>query len=772
MVKARTSKKPTAKELAVFRADLERVLEQAGAQRTPGKAWEWQLETKAGPLQITVYDSWIATRFDDVAAATKLLGRSGVSPVNGYTGKWNHHFISDMGPVAVNNFRMTLDRVLPKRNPTKKSGSCKCKTPNNPLEKQYHQHVAKAQVAIATGDERAAMTHKRHAEKALQTALRSAAPMAKNPTGRRAFPMNDSGALAFAHDLSEALRGQTATMAPSRSNDDKAAAQFFVPFDNGRGGNWVFVTADPGQNRWIVDLGVSAEASGHPQFVALSLLPQRAAYDKALSSLRRELSRIDMKNTRRNNPATAGAQQVSLFDMPKRNPTEQGWVSFEDFDWVVIAKLLDGELIKIQRINMMGKSRAHAAIIRMEKGPFAGKTISISDNGGEVNISSADRPAGLARSESFFGTPIVEFSVPYTSDRGKVGDVTLTYRIDAALKGDPIDYALFLDGEEPVHRLQPPEVRRYFEETKKASPHYDDAQAWAVAWSRYCKHTQPSSPHCNKGRFQYFPIKGGKGSEGYGKIRAKQIALTVAEGPVEMSGTTVVLEASKGVDIWKAANEVLKQWARRLVPADSKGYWKQDFVITFADGFEYRGRYDLTRADIVTADLSKHVSSSVVYASGLATPEDDEDAKRYQTFLQFIGKEKQEQARKFVETYDFGPSFELQTSPARGELSLVKPPTPQSKTTSKGREVSIDSPAFQHFMRRSQDSLNRLRIGSATRKLEAQDLKRYIRVFVVDGASQRSAWAFVDKNSGTVFNAASWKAPAKTTRGNIFDADV
>jgi hypothetical protein len=33
----------------------------------------------------------------------------------------------------------------------------------------------------------------------------------------------------------------------------------------------------------------------------------------------------------------------------------------------------------------------------------------------------------------------------------------------------------------------------------------------------------------------------------------------------------------------------------------------------------------------------------------------------------------------------------------------------------------------------------------------------------------RSAWAFVDKTTGDVLKAASWKKPAKHARGNIFD---
>ena len=43
--------------------------------------------------------------------------------------------------------------------------------------------------------------------------------------------------------------------------------------------------------------------------------------------------------------------------------------------------------------------------------------------------------------------------------------------------------------------------------------------------------------------------------------------------------------------------------------------------------------------------------------------------------------------------------------------------------------------------------------------------KRYIRI-----TCDRSVHAFVDKTNGDVLKPASWKAPAKHARGNIFDA--
>jgi len=50
--------------------------------------------------------------------------------------------------------------------------------------------------------------------------------------------------------------------------------------------------------------------------------------------------------------------------------------------------------------------------------------------------------------------------------------------------------------------------------------------------------------------------------------------------------------------------------------------------------------------------------------------------------------------------------------------------------------------------------------------------KRYIKVIRVDnGGTAKSSYCFVDKASGDILKAASWAAPAKGARGNIFSAD-
>jgi hypothetical protein len=57
--------------------------------------------------------------------------------------------------------------------------------------------------------------------------------------------------------------------------------------------------------------------------------------------------------------------------------------------------------------------------------------------------------------------------------------------------------------------------------------------------------------------------------------------------------------------------------------------------------------------------------------------------------------------------------------------------------------------------------------------VEAEELSRYVRIARVERASgqviSRSAYAFIDKQTGDVLKPSSWKAPAKHVRGNIND---
>lgn len=47
-----------------------------------------------------------------------------------------------------------------------------------------------------------------------------------------------------------------------------------------------------------------------------------------------------------------------------------------------------------------------------------------------------------------------------------------------------------------VARDVPKDVERYVKEVKEKNPGYSDEQAWATAWTIYCEHKNPGSPHC------------------------------------------------------------------------------------------------------------------------------------------------------------------------------------------------------------------------------------------------------------------------------------
>ena len=54
--------------------------------------------------------------------------------------------------------------------------------------------------------------------------------------------------------------------------------------------------------------------------------------------------------------------------------------------------------------------------------------------------------------------------------------------------------------------------------------------------------------------------------------------------------------------------------------------------------------------------------------------------------------------------------------------------------------------------------------------LEAVQGSRYIKVVKCNEAGQKgAAWAFIDRTNGDILKPASWAAPARHARGNLFD---
>lgn len=97
-------KRLTKKQKTEYRQEAIEILREFGFQRTPGSSRDYQVETPAGPLAVSIYDDWLACVFDNVELAlTKNLGGS----LNQFSGKWNWH-----GADQLKWFQLQLDHLF------------------------------------------------------------------------------------------------------------------------------------------------------------------------------------------------------------------------------------------------------------------------------------------------------------------------------------------------------------------------------------------------------------------------------------------------------------------------------------------------------------------------------------------------------------------------------------------------------------------------------------------------------------------------------------
>jgi hypothetical protein len=104
-------------------------------------------------------------------------------------------------------------------------------------------------------------------------------------------------------------------------------------------------------------------------------------------------------------------------------------------------------------------------------------------------------------------------------------------------------------------------------------------------------------------------------------IRAVKIELERLEGLVTEVGSVTCLPRD-GSSVWNEAAEVLIRW-RRTAPA-GRGYHKVAFVVTYADGETYSGRYDMTAG--VYRTIPGQMAEFLAYV-GDRVPQDAREAR-------------------------------------------------------------------------------------------------------------------------------------------------
>lgn len=87
-------------------------------------------------------------------------------------------------------------------------------------------------------------------------------------------------------------------------------------------------------------------------------------------------------------------------------------------------------------------------------------------------------------------------------------------------------------------------------------------------------------------------------------------------------------------------------------------------------------------------------------------------------------------------------------------------------------KLTTDSPEFQQYLQEAQrvhnNYMDKNFPNNEKKTITYEDGKRYIKVITERGLHDRSSHSFIDKTNGDILKAASWKAPAKHARGNLF----
>lgn len=123
MAQKKTSKQ-LAKAYSAFRQAVTEYIIGLGAVK--GSFYDYELTTPAGLLHLSVWDTTLMTRFDDVDRAKHLTASCSQS-CNPYSGKWNFHFSNDpdsLRPDAVlSHLRHYLDALMSWREPVPASAN-------------------------------------------------------------------------------------------------------------------------------------------------------------------------------------------------------------------------------------------------------------------------------------------------------------------------------------------------------------------------------------------------------------------------------------------------------------------------------------------------------------------------------------------------------------------------------------------------------------------------------------------------------------------------
>lgn len=106
-------------------------------------------------------------------------------------------------------------------------------------------------------------------------------------------------------------------------------------------------------------------------------------------------------------------------------------------------------------------------------------------------------------------------------------------------------------------------------------------------------------------------------------------------------------------DVWTRANAILASWSHTA--PRSGGYDKCDFKVTYEDGEEYEGRYDLTHMSVDGyPSLERHMGSFLGCISGRRKPAHMKTVDYERYLVPYRANGTSENAAKFMDEYEMG----------------------------------------------------------------------------------------------------------------------
>lgn len=302
----------------------------------------------------------------------------------------------------------------------------------------------------------------------------------------------------------------------------------------------------------------------------------------------------------------------------------------------------------------------------------------------------------------------------------------------------------------------PSPVDKYFEQVKKDNPSYTDEQAWATAWSIYCKYKNPGSEHCTMAPSEYLKGKSAANiMERMQLLSAFQVLSMGSSGGYGISARQArdVIEKVTGVYIDD------ETFPPKGLSVDQYVAWLKKYAAAGGESVNFTASTNPLRA-FQDALITRNVVARVLSAREFWKPVMDEDPKKVGIAWVRPGNQRDGESHAFQEaTFEDGStvvdnvslcgkkfqSSAITKARAHGNTSSEVCPKCKSKAKDKTAAAKTKKLPSQGTTQRwaVMDGDKTLGFVEKTRRSTATRLEPF-HAFIGDGKDEKSVGTFYD----------------------------